>query len=144
MCGTDLAVDKDQISSSSTVISEKITYYPNPVSNHFHADNRYTCGHATCVSSKWAWDNPHTSRCHSMLLYLFRSFKGEEASIDEHKYRAMFRLSGYVATQFKPSVAKTVYEKEENGNAQKEPKWVYIFGSYSFYIRFRDFSGMKN
>lgn len=84
----------------------------NPVSNHFHADNRYTCGHATCESSKWAWDNPHTSRCHSMLLYLFRSFKGEEASIDEHKYRAMFRLSGYVATQFKPSVAKTVYEKE--------------------------------
>jgi len=84
----------------------------NDVSNYFHCDNRYTCGHSTCESSQWAWDNPYSSRFHSMLLYLFREFKGETSPIDEHKYRAMFRLSGYVATQFKPAVAKTVYETE--------------------------------
>jgi hypothetical protein len=48
-----------------------------------------------------------------MFLYLFREFRGEKSDIDQNKYRAMFRLSGYVATQFKPSVAKTVYEKEK-------------------------------
>lgn len=88
----------------------------NSVSNHFHCDNRYTCGHTTAESSQWAWDNPYSSRTHSMLLYLWREFKGERDPIDEHKYRAMFRLSGYVATQFKPSVAKTLYEYE---NARK-------------------------
>jgi hypothetical protein len=84
----------------------------NDVSNHFHCDNRYTCGHATAASSQYAWDNPYSSRFHSMMLYLFREFKGETSPIDEQKYRAMFRLSGYVATQFKPSVAKTIYETE--------------------------------
>ena len=84
----------------------------NSVSNHFQCDNRYTCGHATAESSQWAWDNPFSSRTRSMLLYLWREFKDEPSPIDEDKYRCMFRLSGYVATQFKPAVAKTIYEME--------------------------------
>lgn len=85
----------------------------NPVSNHFHCETRYTCGHDQAESSQWAWDNPYSQRFHSMMLYLFREFKGESSDIDEHKYRSMFRLSGYVATQFKPAVAKTLYEQEK-------------------------------
>lgn len=88
----------------------------NSVSNHFHCNNRYTCAHASAESTQWAWDNPYSSRTYSMLLYLWREFKGEKSPIDISKYRAMFRLSGYVATQFKPSVAKTLYEYE---NAKK-------------------------
>jgi hypothetical protein len=83
----------------------------NPVSNHFHCDNRYKCGHDSCESSQWAWDNPFSKRFHSMFLFMWREMKGETKDINITRYRTMFRLSGYVATQFKPNVAKTIYEK---------------------------------
>lgn len=83
----------------------------NSVSNHFQCDNRYTCGYHSKRSNYEIWNDPMSKDFRSQALYLWREFKNEESDIDEHKYRAMFRLSGYVATQFKPAVAQTIYEE---------------------------------
>lgn len=83
----------------------------NSVSNHFHCDNRYTCGYHTKRSNYEIWNDPMSKDFSSQAQYLWREFKNERSPIDQHKYRAMFRLSGYVATQFKPTVAQTIYEE---------------------------------
>tara|TARA_R110000822_G_scaffold310170_1_gene441718 strand:- start:25126 stop:26370 length:1245 start_codon:yes stop_codon:yes gene_type:complete len=83
----------------------------NGISNHFQCENRYTCGHHKAKSTAWAWANPMSKRTHSMFLFLFRPFANtSEHAIDIVTWRTMFRLSGYVATQFKPMIAKTVYD----------------------------------
>jgi hypothetical protein len=82
----------------------------NDVSNHFQCDNRYTCGYHTKPSNYEIWNDPFGAQFRSLMLYFWREFKSEQSPIDQHKYRAMFRLSGYVATQFKPLVAKSVYD----------------------------------
>lgn len=81
------------------------------VSNHFHCDNRYTCGWHSVRSTYELWNDPMAKDFRPLMLYLWREFKNERVPINEDKYRAAFRLSGYVATQFKPAVAKTVYEQ---------------------------------
>lgn len=82
----------------------------NAVSNHFHADNRYTCGYHSKRSNWDIWNDPHSSDFRSLLMYLWRVVGDDPMDINHEKYRAMFRLAGYVATQFKPAVAKTIYE----------------------------------
>lgn len=86
------------------------THTHNDVSNHFQCDNRYTCGYHSKPSNYEIWNDPYSKQFRSLFLYLWREFAGEESPIDQHKYRAMFRLCGYVATQFKPLVAKIVYD----------------------------------
>lgn len=92
------------------------THTHNDVSNHFQCDNRYTCGYHSKPSNYEIWNDPYSKQFRSLFLYLWREFAGEESPIDQHKYRAMFRLCGYVATQFKPLVAKIVYDHH---NAKK-------------------------
>ena len=92
------------------------THTHNDVSNHFQCDNRYTCGYHSKPSNYEIWNDPYSKQFRSLFLYLWREFSGEESPIDQHKYRAMFRLCGYVATQFKPLVAKVVYDHH---NAKK-------------------------
>lgn len=95
--------------SISAMIST--THSHNAVSSYWHNDNRYKCGHASSPSTFDTWNsNTYEGRFRSMFLYMWREFKGEQHPIDHNKYRAMFRLSGYVATQFKPLVAKTIYD----------------------------------
>jgi hypothetical protein len=98
----------DEIVDVEHIISASHTW--NDVSNHFHSDNRYTCGWHSKRSNAEIWKDPMSKDFRSLIMYLWRTFKGEFDDIDHAKYRAGFRLSGYVATQFKPLVAKTVYE----------------------------------
>ena len=87
------------------------THRHNLVSGRWHNDNRYKCPHTSAACSYDVWnDKELTKRFRSMFLYLWREFKNEKNPIDLTKYRSMFRLSGYVATQFKPLVAKCVYD----------------------------------
>ena len=93
----------------SAIISTTHTH--NLVSGYWHNDNRYKCPHQSSPSTFDVWNEETlTRRFRSMFLYLWREFKNEENPIDLTKYRSMFRLSGYVATQFKPLVAKVVYD----------------------------------
>ena len=92
----------------STLIST--THSHNRVSGYWHNENRYKCAHERAPSTYDVWTAEEMKNMRGMFLYLWREFKGERSPIDEHKYRSMFRLSGYVATQFKPIVAKTVYD----------------------------------
>ena len=86
------------------------THSHNRVSGYWHNENRYKCAHERAPSTYDIWTAEDVKDMRGMFLYLWREFKGEQSSIDEHKYRAMFRLAGYVATQFKPIVAKTIYD----------------------------------
>ena len=79
----------------------------NAASNYFQIQNRYKCGHHTVQSSKDRWFSDDYNTLKKLLVYLWRSPKDP---LDISKYMAMFRLNGYVATQFKPTVAKFVYE----------------------------------
>ena len=92
----------------STLIST--THSHNRVSGYWHNENRYKCAHERAQSTYDVWTAEEMKNMRGMFLYLWREFKGEQSPIDEHKYRSMFRLAGYVATQFKPIVAKTVYD----------------------------------
>lgn len=92
----------------STLIST--THSHNRVSGYWHNENRYKCAHERAPSTYDVWTAEEMKNMRGMFLYLWREFKGERSPIDEHKYRSMFRLAGYVATQFKPIVAKTVYD----------------------------------
>ena len=92
----------------STLIST--THSHNRVSGYWHNENRYKCAHERAPSTYEVWTAEEMKNMRGMFLYLWREFKGEQSPIDEHKYRSMFRLAGYVATQFKPIVAKTVYD----------------------------------
>lgn len=83
----------------------------NNVSNHFHCDNRYTCGWHSKRSNAEIWKDPMSKDFRSLIMYFWRTYKNANYDIDEDKYRGAFRLAGYVATQFKPLVAKTIYEK---------------------------------
>lgn len=87
------------------------THVHNLLSGRWHNDNRYKCAHVGSACSYDVWnDEELTKRFRSMFLYLWREFKNETNAIDLTKYRSMFRLSGYVATQFKPLVAKCIYD----------------------------------
>lgn len=97
----------EQVAVSALIAT---THTHNIVSGYWHNDNRYKCAHQSAPSTFEVWNSAELSGMRSMFLYLWREFKGEKSPIDEHKYRSMFRLSGYVATQFKPIVAKCIYD----------------------------------
>jgi len=88
-----------------------VTHSHNGVSGYWHNENRYKCAHSTAPSTYEVWNSEKLEGMRTMFLYLWREFKGERSDIDEHKYRSMFRLAGYVATQFKPLVAKCIYDQ---------------------------------
>ena len=86
------------------------THTHNIVSGYWHNDNRYKCAHERAPSTFEVWNSKEMKGMRGMFLYLWREFKDSKSDIDEHKYRSMFRLAGYVATQFKPIVAKCIYD----------------------------------
>lgn len=76
----------------------------NDVSNFFHQDLRYKCDVWGFRSPVYRWNNNDDLR--SIFLALWR-LDNKELSINS--YLASFRLSAYIATQFKPQVAKLLY-----------------------------------
>ena len=77
----------------------------NDVSNFFHQDLRYNC-------DAWGYKSPihrwkHSDNLRNVFLALWR-LGNDQLSVDS--YIMAFRLSAYIATQFKPQVAKFLYE----------------------------------
>jgi len=77
----------------------------NDVSNFFHQELRYNCDAWGFKSPIHRWNNSDNLR--QVFLALWR-LGNKELSIDS--YIMAFRLSAYIATQFKPQVAKFLYE----------------------------------
>ena len=77
----------------------------NDVSNFFHQDLRYNCDAWGYKSPIYRWNNSDNLR--TVFLALWR-LGNNQLSIDS--YIMAFRLSAYIATQFKPQVAKFLYE----------------------------------
>ncbi len=77
----------------------------NDVSNYFHQDLRYNCDAWGYKSPIYRWNNSDNLR--TVFLALWR-LGNNQLSVDS--YIMAFRLSAYIATQFKPQVAKFLYE----------------------------------
>ena len=80
-------------------------HYHNDISNFFQQRNRYDCGSHGFVSPNEYWYSPDL--LHKMNWTFWRM---EDRGINQNKIRGSFRLGAYVDTQFKPHVAKTIYD----------------------------------
>jgi len=82
-----------------------ITNSYNPISNFFQQENRMTC-------SSYGFESPYTIWNSQKLLekmnWTFWRLGNKE--LNKTQYRGSFRLGSYVATQFKPNVAKCIYQ----------------------------------
>lgn len=77
----------------------------NDVSDYFHQDLRYKCDAWGFKSPIYRWENSDNLR--NVFLALWR-LGNKDLQISS--YVMAFRLSAYIATQFKPQVAKFLYE----------------------------------
>lgn len=75
------------------------------VSNYFNQKLRMECDVYGFKSPHYRWKNNDDLR--SIFLALWRL--GNDR-LNEHSFVVAFRLAAYIATQFKPHVAKTLYE----------------------------------
>lgn len=80
-------------------------HYHNDISNFFQQRNRYDCGSYGFVSPNEYWYSPDLLQKMNWTFW-----RMEDRGINQNKIRGSFRLGAYVATQFKPHVAKTVYD----------------------------------
>lgn len=81
----------------------------NGVSNYFQQENRMRCG-SNAVDSPWDIWHDH-DKLQKMNWHFWRSGALGKSDIGESTFRSAFRIGTYTATQFKPSVAKALYEK---------------------------------
>lgn len=80
-------------------------HYHNDISNYFQQRNRYDCGSHGFVSPNEYWYSP------DLLTKMNWTFwRLDNHGINHDKIRGSFRLGAYVATQFKPHVAKTIFD----------------------------------
>ena len=83
----------------------------NSVSNYFQQTNRMKCG-SNLVDSPWdIWHS--RDKLEKMNWHFWRLGALGESDIDDSAFRSAFRIGTYTATQFKPSVAKALYEKHK-------------------------------
>lgn len=81
----------------------------NSVSNYFQQENRMKCG-SNMVDSPWEiWHN-YDKLC-KMNWHFWRLGALGKDAVCAKTFRSAFRIGTYTATQFKPSVAKALYEK---------------------------------
>ena len=86
----------------------------NSVSNYFQQTNRMKCG-SNLVDSPWdIWHNK--DKLEKMNWHFWREGALGSSDIDDSAFRSAFRIGTYTATQFKPSVAKALYEKHNARN----------------------------
>ena len=102
------------------IIDAPSTY--NPVSNYFHQDLRLACSSYGFEAPLKVWQNGTAKDIWRCFGPIWRGINGvkkvmvegkEElrgGKLDEASYLSAFRLGTYIATQFKPIVAKCVYE----------------------------------
>ena len=90
------------------VIDKSHTY--NNVSNYFQQENRMRCGSNLVDSPYDIWYNKEKLK--KMNWHFWRdALVGK--NVNGAAFREAFRIGTYTATQFKPSVAKALYEKHE-------------------------------
>ena len=94
----------------------------NDVSNYFHQELRLNCSSYSFKSPLDVWYNGTAKDIWRCLGPIWRGINGmkpvmvdgyEElrgGRLDEKSYVSAFRLQTYIATQFKPNVAKTIYQ----------------------------------
>jgi len=83
----------------------------NSVSNYFQQTNRMKCG-SNLVDSPWdIWHS--REKLEKMNWHFWREGALGNSDIDASAFRSAFRIGTYTATQFKPSVAKALYEKHK-------------------------------
>lgn len=80
-------------------------HYHNDISNYYQQKNRYDCSSYTFNSPNEIWKDKNLL---TKMNWTFWRFDVNGINID--KIRGSFRLGSYVATQFKPHVAKTIYD----------------------------------
>ena len=80
-------------------------HYFNDISNYFQQRNRYDCGSYGFVSPNEYWYSPDLLKRMNWTFW-----RMEDQGINHNKIRSSFRLGAYVATQFKPQVAKTIFD----------------------------------
>ena len=96
----------------------QLGHHYNNISNYFHKENRYKCGGYNRVSPYEIWNGHNLTKkewkkkLYGFLSPLFRSVNNFR-KIEEPEYMFCFRLSStvYTAPQFRPNVAKIIYEK---------------------------------
>lgn len=83
----------------------------NSVSNYFQQNNRMKCG-SNLVDSPWdIWHS--REKLEKMNWHFWREGALGNSDINDSTFRSAFRIGTYTATQFKPSVAKALYEKHK-------------------------------
>lgn len=86
----------------------------NAVSNYFQQENRMKCG-SNLVDSPWdIWHS--RDKLNKMNWHFWRLGALGNSDINDSTFRSAFRIGTYTATQFKPSVAKALYEKHNAVN----------------------------
>ena len=81
----------------------------NSVSDYFQNKNRMSCGSYGFKSAVDRWENGDCKDIEQLISPIFRLTEVNQALTTE-SYRQAFRLGSYVASQFKPNVAKVMYE----------------------------------
>ena len=82
----------------------------NSVSNYFQQLNRMKCGSNLVKSPYDIWNN--RDFLNNMNWHFWRgALVGRD--VDEAAFREAFRIGTYTATQFKPNVAKALYQKHD-------------------------------
>ena len=89
------------------VIDKSHTY--NIVSNYFQQENRMRCGSNLVDSPYDIWND--LNKLIKMNWHFWRLGALGNSDIDDATFRSAFRIGTYTATQFKPNVAKALYEK---------------------------------
>lgn len=86
----------------------------NDISDYFQQENRMKCG-SNSVDSPWTiWNDE--KKLSKMNWIFWRKGVMEDSGVDDKTFRSSFRLGTYTATQFKPTVAKALYEKHNAVN----------------------------
>jgi len=86
----------------------------NSVSNYFQQLNRMKCGSNLVDSPYDIWTN--RDKLAKMNWHFWRLGALGKSDINDATFRSAFRIGTYTATQFKPSVAKALYEKHSATN----------------------------
>lgn len=94
------------------VIDKSHTF--NDVSEYFQQNNRLNCGSNTVAAPYQIWKDKE--KLSKMNWTFWREAVMEKSDMCEKTFRTSFRLGTYTATQFRPTVAKAVYEKHNAVN----------------------------
>ena len=83
----------------------------NAASDYFHQESRFRCGSINAPSPVRVWENGKF--LDGMLKALWSLGR---KTVDDKAFRTCLSLRKYIASQFKPSVAKSIYEKFHSVN----------------------------